>query len=93
MNKTTWNLDDLYSSQEAATKALEDAKAKAKRFEALVKGNLKNSCEAGFVESIRAYESIMEQLGKIMTYAYLRFAKDASEGGLLAKFQQAVNDI
>ena len=41
MNKTTWNLDDLYSSQEAATKALEDAKAKAKRFEALVKGNLK----------------------------------------------------
>lgn len=93
MSKATWNLDDLFQNETVAKEALKDAQTRAKRFESLVKGNLKNSSETDFMESLRAYESILESLGRIMTYAYLRFATDASEGGLLSWFQQAVNDI
>lgn len=93
MNKTTWNLNDLFKDIEAAKEAVWDVKKRAERFESLVKNNLKSSSEADFIESLSAYESIMESLGKIMTYAYLRFATDASEGVILAKFQQDVNDI
>ena len=93
MSKTTWNLDDLFKDEASAKEALEEARKRAQRFESLVKGNLKNSSETDFIESMRAYESIMESLGRIMTYAYLRFAIDASQGGLLARFQQATNDI
>ena len=93
MDKTTWNLDDLFKDEAAAKEALRDASTRAERFESLLKGNLKNSSESDFGESIRAYESIMESLGRIMTYAYLRFATNVSEGALLAQFQQAANDI
>ncbi|MBE0496685.1 MAG: M3 family oligoendopeptidase [Campylobacterales bacterium] len=89
MSCTQWCLDALFTNETEADKALKEASERAQSFETLMKGNLKNIRASDFLESLRAYESILELLGRVMTYAFLRFAKDANEGGFLAKYQQA----
>lgn len=93
MSKTTWCLDDLFENEASLEAALKEAETCAKRFESLFKGNLKQISEEDFTETMGAYEGILETLGRIMTYAFLRFAEDSSNGSLLAKYQNATTKI
>jgi oligoendopeptidase F len=93
MHKTTWCLEDLFANEAALEESLSEVKARASGFEKMFKGNLKHIQPTDFLESLRAYESILERLGRIMTYAFLRFAKNADEGAFLAKYQQATSAI
>jgi len=89
MSHTQWCLDALFTNEAQLDDALKEASQRAQSFESMLKGNLKNIRASDFLESLQAYEGILELLGRVMTYAFLRFAKDANEGGFLAKYQQA----
>lgn len=93
MGSTKWCLDALFRDEIALEKTLKEAQERSMRFETLFKGNLKTVRASDFLEAIRAYEAILELLGRIMTYAYLRFATDANEGAFLAKYQQETSKI
>lgn len=82
-----WDLRALYENEEALNKDLEDAKSRANGFEGVCKGKLKELGVNEFLESIREYESINEMLGRIMTYAFLKFATNSDNGGFYAKYQ------
>ncbi len=88
-----WDLSALYENEALLEADLKDAATRAKSFECVCKGKLKELHVNEFLESIREYEAINEKLGRIMTYAFLKFATNSDNGGFYAKYQQAHTNI
>jgi len=88
-----WDLSALYKSDETLDIDLENAKEKAINFEKMYKNSLKNLNSREFIEALREYENISQILGKIMTYAFLKFATDSSNGGYFAKYQEEYTKV
>ncbi len=82
-----WNLNDLYKSNQEVDRDLDYSKQKAVAFEKMYKGRLKELNANEFLEALKEYECINQILGKIMTYAFLRFATDSDLGAYVAKYQ------
>ncbi|WP_332648953.1 oligoendopeptidase F [Lysinibacillus sp. 54212] len=70
----TWNLEDLFSSEQAFQAAIETVKALSSKIESQFKGNIIDSTSA--IEAISAYESIFKELVPIGTYASLSLNVD-----------------
>ncbi len=88
-----WDLSALYENENALETDLLDAKNRAISFENVCKGKLKELHVNEFLESIREYESINEKLGRIMTYAFLKFATNSDNGSFYARYQQEHSSI
>lgn len=88
-----WNLNALYVDEKQLDYDVENAKQKAKNFEGVCKNRLKLLSTEEFKEALRQYESISEILGKIMTYAFLKFATDSTNGPFYAKYQNEYTNI
>ena len=88
-----WDLSSLYENEALLEADLNDAATRAKSLESVCKGKLKVLHVNEFLESIREYESINEKLGRIMTYAFLKFATNSDNGSFYAKYQQAHSNI
>ena len=79
----TWNLDDLYSGPEAPEVQADLAAAAqaAETFNARYRGKISALAEAPdggaqLAEAIRAYETIEDRLGRLMSFAGLLYAQD-----------------
>ncbi|MGM9949981.1 MAG: oligoendopeptidase F [Lysinibacillus sp.] len=70
----TWNLEDLFKTEEAFEKAIEEAQQAATAIEADFKGSINTSESAAGV--IKAYERLYERLVPISTYANLALNVD-----------------
>lgn len=70
----TWNLDDLFATEQQFDQAIEDVKAYASTTEATYKGNIVNADKA--VAVIAAYEKFLEQMMPITTFAFLAQSTD-----------------
>lgn len=88
-----WNLGELFANETEFSGAIDIASAQARDFEAKFKDNLHALGAEEFLGALELYESISEQIGKIMSFAHLRFARDTSLGAQQAKTEQACNDI
>ena len=88
-----WNLGELFANEAEFSAAIDSASAQALDFEAKFKGKLHALSSAEFLSALELYESISEQIGKIMSFAHLSFARDTSLGAQQAKTEQACNDI
>ncbi|WP_333805132.1 M3 family oligoendopeptidase [Sulfurospirillum sp.] len=88
-----WDLSALYENEALLEADLKDAASRAKSLECICRGKLKELHVNEFLESIREYEAINEKLGRIMTYAFLKFATNSDNGGFYAKYQQAHTNI
>jgi oligoendopeptidase F len=88
-----WNLADLYPSPTAPEieQDLKGAAAQAGEFRRSYEGKLAGLDGAGFLEAVRTYESIQEQLGKLMSFAQLAYAGNMADPDL-ARFQQNVSE-
>lgn len=82
---TKWNLDALYGSEELLLNALKNIKISSKNFEKIYKNSLKILHVNEFLEAIKEYESISEKLGKIMTFAFLKFAQNSDNNIFYSK--------
>ena len=91
--KLNWDLGALYKNEISLNDDLTHASSRAKSFESVYKGKLKELHANEFLECIREYESINETLGRIMTYAFLTFATNSDQGGFYAKYQQEYTKI
>ena len=79
----TWNLDDLYSGPEAPEVQADLAAAAqaAETFNARYRGKISALAEAPdggaqLAEAIRAYETIEDRLGRLMSFSGLLYAQD-----------------
>jgi len=88
-----WDLNALYESDEKLDIDLAKAKTKAENFEKMYKNGLKNLSSNEFIEAIREYENISQILGKIMTYAFLKFATNSDNGPFYAKYQNEYTNV
>ncbi|MBK8174086.1 MAG: M3 family oligoendopeptidase [Rhodospirillales bacterium] len=94
----TWNLDDLYrgSDDPQITRDLEWTADEAARFHADFAERLAMLSGAEFATAIARYETILERLHRIMSFAQLHFAADMSapeRGRFLQDTQERCNDI
>ena len=88
-----WNLGELFANEAEFSAAIDSAAAQARDFELKFKDKLYALSAEEFLGALELYESISEQIGKIMSFAHLRFARDTSLGAQQAKTEQACNDI
>ena len=88
-----WNLGELFVNEAEFSGAIDSAAAQARDFELKFKDRLHALSAEEFLGALELYESISEQIGKIMSFAHLRFARDTSLGAQQAKTEQACNDI
>jgi len=88
-----WNLGELFANEAEFSAAIDSAAAQARDFELKFKDKLHALSAEEFLGALELYESISEQIGKIMSFAHLRFARDTSLGAQQAKTEQACNDI
>ena len=83
-----WDLSALFSSIPEAEEFLKQAIFRAKEFEKKYKNRLYTLTPEEFVEVLKEYEDIWENIGRSLTYIFLEFATDSSKGNFLAKFQE-----
>ncbi|WP_297988631.1 M3 family oligoendopeptidase [uncultured Campylobacter sp.] len=88
-----WNLSELFANEAEFSGAIDSAAAQARDFELKFKDKLRALSAEEFLGALELYESISEQIGKIMSFAHLRFARDTSLGAQQAKTEQVCNDI
>lgn len=88
-----WNLGELFANEAEFSGAIDSASAQARDFELKFKDRLHALSAEEFLDALELYESISEQIGKIMSFAHLSFARDTSLGAQQAKTEQVCNDI
>lgn len=88
-----WNLGELFANEAEFSGAIDSAAAQARDFELKFKDKLRALRAEEFLDALELYESISEQIGKIMSFAHLSFARDTSLGAQQAKTEQVCNDI
>ena len=88
-----WDLTPLFQNIEEAQNLIEEAQNDAIFFQKEYKNRLYTLNSNEFLESLKHYERINEKIGRVMTYIFLRFATDSSEGGVLAKFESESTKI
>ncbi|MCU0987969.1 MAG: oligoendopeptidase F, partial [Acetobacteraceae bacterium] len=88
-----WDLTDLYPGPDSPeVKAdLEAAEAAARDFAARYKGRLAALSGGELAAAIEEYQRVEEILGKVMSYAQLLFAEDATSPEI-GKFYQGCNE-
>ncbi len=88
-----WDLSALFSSIIEAEEFLKQAKFKAIEFEKKYKNRLYTLNPQEFIEVLKEYEEILENVARAMTYIFLEFATDSSKGHFLSKFQQLATEV
>jgi len=83
-----WDLNALFSSITEAEKFLKQALFRAQEFEKKYKNRLYTLSPEEFIDVLKEYEDILENIGRSLTYIYLIFATDSSKGNFLAAFQE-----
>jgi len=83
-----WDLSALFDSITEAEEFLKQAIFRAKEFEKKYKNRLYTLTPEEFIEVLKEYEDIWENIGRALTYIYLQFATDSTKGPFLAKFQE-----
>ena len=89
-----WDLSDLYPGKDSAefNAALEEAKARAARFEADYKGKLVELTRAGkLVTAIKDSEALGDLSGRIGSYSFLQYAQKSTDPDR-AKFMGDTNE-
>jgi len=86
-----WDLTPLFGSVNEAEAFLKEAEFRAIDFEKNYKNRLYTLTPDEFLDCLKEYEDILENIGRALTYIYLEFATDTSKGQFLAKFQEIAN--
>ncbi len=95
-----WNLTDLYLSLDdpKIEENIKNALSRAESFEEKYRGNINSETIKPFflLQALKELESISEQTGKLISYAYLIFSADTSNakhGAFLQSVQEKTTEI
>ncbi|HSF92045.1 MAG TPA: oligoendopeptidase F, partial [Paracoccaceae bacterium] len=93
-----WNLDDLYPGQDAPhlAKDLEWLAGETAAFAADYQGKLAELDAAGMLACVHRYENMQKIMGRVMSYAGLRYYQntiDPERGKFLADMQGKITDM
>ena len=93
MKKITWDLSSLYQNYEQVDKDIELIKTLTSKFTTDYHEKLSTLTSQQLAQAIGEFETIIEMLGRVMSYVYLEFATDDSNGVTLNKYQTITSKI
>ncbi|MDX8289612.1 oligoendopeptidase F [Metabacillus indicus] len=85
----TWRLEDIFKNDEAWEAEFKEVKAALPKMEEY-KGKLGDSADA-FLEALTYQDSVMERLGKLYTYAHMRYDQDTGNSHYQGLNDRAAN--
>ncbi len=93
-----WNLGDLYTSQSAPelTRDMGFLETECADFASVYEGNLTDLDAAGLLNCIQRYEKIQSVMGRIMSFAGLRYYQDTTDADrakFMADCQHSLTDF
>lgn len=84
----TWDLTPLFKNIKELESFSDKTKQNCKEFKDKFSKNLSKLDGISFNKAISSYESLLSDISRIMTYAFLIFAKDTKKGAFYAKFDE-----
>lgn len=93
IESTEWDLKALFRSEEQLERFMLSLKRDAKQFAKKYEGKLSEIEPQGFCAVIKEYEDILEGIGRVMTFVFLGFAKDTTQGDIYAKYELQTTQI
>ncbi len=93
MDSNNWNLDDLFENQNQIDENVELLVKDSLKFSDSYNGQIKNLSSQEFLKALNEYERILEGIGRVLTYAFLRFSTDSSKGAYMAKYQEIYTQV
>lgn len=88
-----WDLSALFKSQEQLERFIVAHTRRTKQFAKQYEGKLQEVEAETFCDVIKEYEAIIEGIARVMTYAFLCFAKDTTQGDMYAKYEMQTTQI
>ncbi|MGP1580942.1 MAG: M3 family oligoendopeptidase [Wolinella sp.] len=88
-----WDLSALFSGTEAVERSLDVCERLSKDFKKRYKGKLGTIPAGEFNSALKEYERLREELGRIMSYAFLLFAEDTQKGDIYADYELYCNFV
>ena len=82
-----WDLNPLFKSEGHLERFMATNTRRAKHFAKTYEQKLDKIQSDSFYEVIKEYEAILEGFARVMTYVFLRFAKDTTQGDMYAKYE------
>lgn len=86
-NAHQWDLSALFKNQAQLERFMASCVRKAKRFAKQYEGHLNTIKPQDFAIVIKEYEDILEGFARVMTYVFLHFAKDSTQGDMYANYE------
>ncbi len=87
-----WDLKALCKNDKDADKRLVSVLKQALSFEKKYKGKLINHIDK-LEKPLSEYEKILEEVGRVVTYAFLRFASNSEYGSFYASVEMRANEV
>ena len=88
-----WDLDSLFKNEDDLKQNLEKNIILSGEFKDIYENNLINLNNNDFLNSIKKYEELLQNLANMQTYVYLIFAQDTSKGQFYAYYEQECKKI
>lgn len=93
MKKSSWDLNDLFENQEKVDSSVNLLQKSSEDFFATYNNKIKIITKEEFLKALREYEGILEGIGRVLTYAFLRFSTDSKLGSYMAKYEEVYTNI
>ncbi|MFQ6341487.1 M3 family oligoendopeptidase [Campylobacter sp. VTCC 70190] len=88
-----WNLNALFHNEEELQNFTQNQIKRSLSFKECYENKLQMLNNNDFLIALEAYENLNQALGKIMSYAYLLFAKNTKKGSFYAKYEEECKKI
>lgn len=86
MSALKWNLKDLFENDELVESSIKLLTKSSLAFRNKYENKLKDV--SNFAECIKEYEELLQEVSHIMSYAFLSFASDTTQGAFYAKCEE-----
>ncbi len=86
-----WDLSVLFKNNDDLENFSRQICEEAEKFECDFAGKFATLSASEFEQCVRRYEQICEGLGRVMTFVYLTFSKDTTQGAFLARYEEETN--
>jgi oligoendopeptidase F len=87
----TWNLTDLYSSEQELETEMSEIEVEAEKFAAQYRGHVDSLTAGELSDSLHSFEGLQDRLGRALTYVFLNWCtntEDAERGALLQRIKE-----
>lgn len=88
-----WDLTALFTNENNLNEFMQKYLKKSSEFRLKYENNLYKLNPKEFLNSLKEYENLNLALQKILTFAYLTFAKDTTKGSFYAKYEEECKKI